>query len=172
MEDIIFIGPLQNEQTNLPRQEFLANLKLLSEWNQTKYYCPSLSLHDCSTANKRWKEEKRRLFKWRKATKTHRIRNGYKKLTELKITAGMKHGIFSERKLPTFDSLTKQARGCKSYISKIIAAFRTSSIKKWIINALALIFFIALSFLAFLIGYLKERYKRWHDRKGKHSSSH
>ncbi|MDF1593341.1 MAG: hypothetical protein P1P89_17645, partial [Desulfobacterales bacterium] len=40
LEDILFLGPLQDEQTDLIRRQFIVNLKQLPEWNQTKYYCP------------------------------------------------------------------------------------------------------------------------------------
>ena len=36
LEDILFIGPWHDEQTDMVRQEFIANLKNLPQWDQTK----------------------------------------------------------------------------------------------------------------------------------------
>lgn len=52
LEDILFMGPGQNEQTNLFKRQFLMDLKQLPEWNQTKYYCPRFSLQECKYANR------------------------------------------------------------------------------------------------------------------------
>lgn len=183
LEDILFIVLLQNEQTNLNKQHFLANLKQLPEWNQTKYYCPKLSLHDCKTGNSIQEEGK----KWhgeRRATEKHDIRNGYKNTAEFKISDGIQRGIFSTKILPILDSLGNPAasRGeharffrfkfKKSYISKSIAIFRTSGIRKRITYTVALIFLIVTLFIAFLIGYRKAHHERGHYKKGEHSSSH
>ena len=183
LEDILFIVPGQNEQTNLIKQQFLANLKQLSEWNQTKYYCHRLSLHDCKTGNSIQEEGKR----WpgeRRATEKHDVRNGYKNTAEFKISDGTQRGIFSARILPILDSLANPSasngeharffrfKSIKSYISKSITIVRTSGIRKRITYAVALIFLIISLFIAFLIGYLKEHDERGHYKKGEHSSSH
>ena len=183
LEDILFMGRWQTEQTNLIERQFRANLKQLPEWNQTKYYCLRLSLHDCKSAN-RVLEEKKGWRRTRPATAKHDIRNEYKSTTEFKIPKGTQRGIFSARILPIFDSLANPAasRGeharffrskfKKSYISKSIAVFRNSVTGKWITHIVALIFLIISLFFIFLIGYWKERYERRHYKKGEHASSH
>lgn len=193
LEDILFIVPGQNEQTNLIKQQFLANLKQLSEWNQTKYYCHRLSLHDCKTGNI-LQEEGERLPGERRETEEHDIRNGYKNTAEFKIPDGTQRGIFSARILPIWDSLSNPSASppailiggtfggecarffrfkfIKSCISKSIAIFRTSGIWKRIAYPVALIFLIILLFIAFLIGYRKEHDEKGHYKKGEHTSSH
>jgi len=183
VEDILFIVPGQNEQTNLIKQQFLANLKQLPEWNQTKYFCHRLSLHDCKTGN-RIQEEGKRWPGERRETKKHDIRNGDKNITEFKTPDGTQRRIFSARILPILDSFANPSasRGdharffrfkfIKSYISKIIAIFRTSGIWKRITYTVALIFVIILLFIAYLIGYRKEHDEKGHYKKGEHSSSH
>ena len=183
LEDILFIGSQQNEQSNLLKRQFLANLQQLPKWDQTKYYCPRLSLHDCKTGNgaqkkrKRWRSE-------RTVAETHDIGNGYKNANEGKIPEGTQGGIYTKRILPIFDSLANSAasRGehdrffrfkpKKSVIPKSIALFRTSGIRKWITWTVALIFLIIALFFTFLIGTWKEYNERRHHKKGEHTSSH
>ena len=183
LEDILFIGSRQNEQSTLIKRQFLENLQLLPKWDHTKYCCPKLSLHDCKTGN-RVQEERKRRHGERRATEQHDIRNGNKNTTEFKIPIGTQRRIFSARIFTIFNSPANPAasRGehdrffrfkfKKSYISKSIAIFRTSGIRKWITYPVVLIFLIILLFFAFLIGYWKELYERWHYKKGEHSSSH
>jgi hypothetical protein len=183
LEDILFIVLLQNEQTKLNKQQFLANLKQLPEWNQTKYYCPKLSLHDCKTGNSIQEEG----GKWpgeRRAKGKYDIRNGYKSTAEFKIPDGTHQGIFSTRILPILDSIANTSasngeyarffrfKSIKSYISKSITIIRTSGIRKLITYAVALILLIILLFVAFLIGYRKEHDEGRHYKKGEHTSSH
>jgi len=52
LEDILFLGPWRDEPTDLIRRQFIANLKQLPEWNQTKYYCPAFPLRECKTLNR------------------------------------------------------------------------------------------------------------------------
>ncbi|SPD73564.1 hypothetical protein PITCH_A190140 [uncultured Desulfobacterium sp.] len=47
LEDILFIGSPQNEQSNFTKRQFLADLQKLPKWDQTRYFCPKLSLHEC-----------------------------------------------------------------------------------------------------------------------------
>lgn len=183
LEDILFIVPGQNEPTNLIKQQFIANLKQLPEWNQTKYFCHKLSLHDCKTGN-RIPEEGKRLSGERRETEKHDARNGYKNTAEVKTREGTQRRIFSARILPILDSLANPSASngdhahflrfkfIKSYISKIIAIFRTSGILKRITYSVALIFLIISLLIAFLIGYRKEHDEKGHYKKGGHSSSH
>ena len=183
LEDILFIVLWQNEQTNLNKQQFLANLKQLPEWNQTKYYCPKLSLHDCKTGNS-IQEEGGKWLGERRAKEKYDFRNGYKNTAEFKISDGTQRGIFSARILPVLDSLANSSasngeharffrfKSIKSYISKSITIIRSSGIRKWITYAVTLIFLIISLFVAFVIGYRKEHDERRHYKKGEHTSSH
>ena len=183
LEDILFIVPWQNEQTDLIKQQFLANLKQLPEWNQTKYFCHRLSLHDCKTG-KSAHEQGKRLPGEKRETEKFDISNGYKNTAEFKIPDGTQRGIFSARILPILDSLANPSassgeharffrfKSIKSYISKIIAIFRTSGIRKRITYTVALFFVIILLFIAFMIGYRKEHDEKRHYKKDDHSSSH
>jgi hypothetical protein len=183
LEDILFIGSRQTEQSNLNKRQFLANLQQLPKWDQTRYYCPKLSLHDCKTGN-RLQEGRERWLSEKTPTEKHDIRNRYKNATESKILTGTQRGIFSTRTLPIFESLADSAasRGendrffrfifKKSYILKSIAIFRTSCIRKWITYTAALIFLILSSFFAFLIYYWEEHHESWHYKKGERASSH
>lgn len=87
LEDILFLGPWQDERTDLTKRQFFARLSLLPECNQTKYYCHRLSLHECKSVNlvaeeMRW---------WRRksaSTQKQDKGNGYKKGTGVKISKG------------------------------------------------------------------------------------
>ncbi|MFC1883839.1 hypothetical protein ACFL2O_03615 [Thermodesulfobacteriota bacterium] len=165
IEDILFIGPMQNEQINFSKREFLGHLELLPEWNETKYFSPRLSLRECGAVIKKQEEGKRWFDKWKSATKTHSVKNIYKKTAEFKSTDSLRRKIPAVEIWRVFDSLANQAGACKSFISKIAAAFNTSSIRKWITIIVAVVYLIILSLTFFLIAYLKKHYKRWHGRK-------
>ena len=90
MEDILFIGTLQNEKSSLSKQPFFISLKTLPGWNQTKYFCPRLSLHECSNSNITEGRKKRRLFKLRKTIKKQGVRNEYKKVSVFYTSGIMK----------------------------------------------------------------------------------
>ena len=145
LEDILFIGSQQNEQSNLLKRQFLANLQQLPKWDQTKYYCPRLSLHDCKTGN-RVKEERKRWPSWRRATETHDTGKGHKNSTEFKLK--------------------------KSDLSKNRATFFTHWVRKCIPCATALVLLIISLFFRYLIRHWEKLKGRWHSRKGKRSSIH
>jgi len=145
LEDVLFIGSRQNEQSNLIKRQFLANLQQLPKWDQTKYYCPKLSLYDCKTGN-RVQEERKRWPGERRATETHDARKGYKNSTEFKLK--------------------------KSDLSENRAMFFTRWVRKRITYAGALILLIISLFFAYLIRHWKELKGRWHYKKGKRSSTH
>ena len=58
LEDILFIGSGKDIQIPLDKRQFLENLEKLPEWNQTKYYCTKLSLHDCKPGSRIGEERK------------------------------------------------------------------------------------------------------------------
>ncbi len=45
--DILFIGPSEEEETGFLKNEFLEYLRQLPQWEKTKFYCPSFTLHAC-----------------------------------------------------------------------------------------------------------------------------
>jgi hypothetical protein len=145
LEDILFIGSWQNRQSKSIKGLFLANFQQLPRWDETKYYCSNLSLHDCRTGNcvhfgrKRSQDE-------RTAAETDHARKRYNKSTESKsknTDRSNKHAI----------TLSRWMRKCIIYFA-------------------ALILLIISSFFAYMIRYWKELKERWHFKKGKHSSGH
>ena len=48
MEDILFIGPLEIELTNILKRQFHERLKLLPKWDQTEYYTCYTAIYDCN----------------------------------------------------------------------------------------------------------------------------
>jgi hypothetical protein len=165
IEDILFMGPTQNDQINLSKREFLAQLKLLPEWKDTKYYSPRLSLRECGSLINKPEEGKRWFEKCKGLIHNHTIRNRYKKNTELESIGSLRRRIPEARISSIFHSLAYQARASKSYILKTADAFHTSRVKKWIIIIVAFICSIILSLLSFLISCFKKNYKRSHNRK-------
>ncbi|UCF84572.1 MAG: hypothetical protein JSV50_02770, partial [Desulfobacteraceae bacterium] len=145
LEDVLFIGPRQNELSTLNKRQFLSNLQQLPKWVQTRYFCSRLSLHDCKTGN-RVQEERKRWPSERTATETHDARKGYKNSTEFKLK--------------------------KSDLSENPAMFFTHWVRKFITYAVALILLIISLFFAYLIRYWKELKGRWHYKKGKRSTIH
>ena len=165
IEDILFIGPTQKEQINFSKREFLAHLKLLPEWNETKYYSPKLSIRECGSLINRHEEGKRWFEKWKGAIQTHNIGDRHKKITELESINPLRRRTPEARISSIFHSFAYQARASKPCILKITDTIHTSRVKKWIIIIVAFIYSRILSLLSFLIGYLKNHYKRLHYRK-------
>ena len=145
VEDILFIGSRRNEQSNLIKRQFLSNLKHLPKWDQTKFYCPKLSLHECKTGNRVQQERKGRSGE-KKATETHDAGKGFKNSFEFKSK--------------------------KADLSGNRTMFFTHWPRKCIICAAGLILLIISLFFAYLIRHGKELKGRWHYKKGKSSSSH
>jgi hypothetical protein len=171
VEDIIFIGPQQKEKIGLGRRQFIADLCLLAEWNQTKYYCPRHSLRDCRNIFKTEENRKKLYGRWISAIKSSDIRNKYKKPAESKSAGEPRSRIFSAGLSPIFDGIGKQIETYKSFFSKKLAAFCTPRFKKCKTHITALIRSMIFPLLSLLVGYLKELYKRLRDRKYRHSSS-
>ena len=145
LEDILFIGSWQNDPSNFNKRQFLGNLQQLPKWDQTRYYCPKLSLHDCKTGN-RIQEESKRWPNEKRATEPHDARKGYKNSFEFKLK--------------------------KSDLSENRAMFFTHWVRKCITYAAALILLIISLFFAYLIRHWKKLKGRWHHKKGKRSSIH
>lgn len=183
LEDILFIGSWKNEQLNLDRRQFLENLQQLTIWDQTKYYCPKLSLHECKTANRVW-GEKKRLLSDKEATATNYAGKGYTKITESKISPNKPPRIISARKSASLQVLVKSVASraksnrffwCnfkKPDVSKSIAIFRTSVIKKSLTCSAVLILLTILLIMFFFFGYWAEHDEKKHHKKEDHSSSH
>jgi len=143
LEDILFIGSRQNEQSTMSKRQFLSNLQQLPKWDQTRYYCSKLSLHDCKTLKRLQEERKRRAGK-RRPTKTHTVEKGYKNRTKFKL----KISDLSENRAMVF---TQWVWKCMTY-------------------AADLILLIISLFFNFLTRLWKALKKRWHFKKGKRSS--
>jgi len=147
LEDILFIASWQNEPSDLNKRQFLANLQQLPKWDQTRYFCPKLSLHDCKTGKRllEVQEERERRPCEGRATKTHDAGKGYKNST-----------VFTLKKSDLSDRATV-------FIRRLM---------KCITDAAALI----LLMISFFIGYLTRCWKalkgRWHCKKEKRSSTH
>jgi len=45
--NVLFIGPSEKSEAGLLKNEFREHLKRLPQWDMTKYYCPSYTLHAC-----------------------------------------------------------------------------------------------------------------------------
>ncbi|MCJ7618076.1 MAG: hypothetical protein MUO43_16220 [Desulfobacterales bacterium] len=145
LEDILFIGTRQNKQFNLNKRQFFANLHRLPKWDQTKYFCPKLSLHVCKTGNRLQEERKKRPIEC-KATEKHDIGKGYKNSTEFKL----KRSDLSESRAMFF---ARRVMKCINYAAGFILPI------------------ISFSF-GYLIRCWKGLKGRWHSQKGKSSSIH
>ncbi len=145
LEDILFIGPSQDKQSDLIRRDFLANLRELPKWDQTKYYCPQSSLYDCRTWNSGLEERKRR--------------------PNVRMTAenhdagkrGMKSTKFKLKRSDLWDNL---------------AVPFSSRAGKYIMYAADWVLLKTPLSFAYLIRHCKEIKGRWYYKKGKRSSVH
>ncbi len=143
LEDILFIGSWQNKQYAMSKRQFLANLQQLPKWDQTKYFCPKLALHECKTG-KIIQEESRGRPGDRKPTETQDAEQRYKKSIEFNL----KKSDLSENRARMFG---RRVWKCMTY-------------------AAALILTIISLFFDYLIRLWKALKGRWHFRKGKRSS--
>jgi hypothetical protein len=143
LEDILFIGSRQDEQSTFDRRQFLTNLQQLPKWDQTRYYCPKLSLHDCKTENRLQEERKRRPGKGR-TTKTHPFEKAYRNRNEFKV----KIVDLSENRAKDF---TRWVWKCVTY-------------------AAALILLVISLFFNCLTRIWKELKRKWHYKKERRSS--
>ncbi len=83
LEDILFFGSGQNERFDLIKRQFLSHLERLPKWDQTRYFCPRLPLHDCNAGTQVqgvWKKRKSRSTR-KSMTKANTAENGYKNRT-------------------------------------------------------------------------------------------
>lgn len=179
IEDILFLGPWQGVQTDLTKRQFLANLSHLPEWNQTKYYCPRFSLHECRSVNLR---EKR---KWwnikRDSTPKQDKMHGSIRIPEIKSPEGKRRGISAARVSPNIDSPANHSkydrsrvhfsRFKKANISKIIDFFQGFGNKRRKIYFFVF-FILIICLLLFLIGYLDEHHETQYYRNVEHHSKH
>jgi hypothetical protein len=143
LEDILFIVSRQNEQSTMSKRQFLSNLRQLPKWDQTRYYCSKLSLHDCKTGNRLLKKSKR----WpgeRRTTKTHTVGKEYKSRIKFKLKI--------------------------SDLSKKRAMVFTQWVWKCITCAADLILLTISLFFNFLTRLWKALKGRWNCKKGKRSS--
>lgn len=91
---------------------------------------------------------------------------------------------FSTRVSKIFDFATESAASCRERIrvfqfksggpniSRCFAGFRGLNMKKWIINAQAVIILMIALCCAVLVGYWKEYMGKCHHEKDRHSSKH
>jgi len=185
LENILFIGPQQNEPLNLGKRQFLADLQQLPRWDKTEYFCKRLSLHECKALS-RIKEERKRFQRESNATNKHDVGNDYKTNSEYKTPSGTYREIFSAGLSAILGSFANIARSrsengrfshfrfFKSYISKIITTFSESGIRimKKTTRTIVLILLIIASIFVSMVSYLKKHHKKWHDKKNEHSLDH
>ena len=145
LEDILFIGPRQDTQSDLIRRQFVANLQQLPKWDQTKYYSAKSSLHDCRSWNS-VQEKRKRWPRSRRAAEKHDARKGRKKSSKFKLE---RSDLWENRAMLFF----RRAGKCVMYAADLV------------------LLIISLSF-AYLIRHGKELKGRWRYKKGKRSSVH
>jgi hypothetical protein len=145
LEDILFIGPSQDTQSNLIRRDFLANLRQLLKWDQTKYYCPQSSLYDCRSWNSGQEERKRRPSAGRPVG-NHDAGKNSKKSTRFKLK---KSDLWKNRAI----LFSRRAGNGITYAADLVFLK------------------ISLSF-AYLIQHRKEIKGRWYYKEEKRSSVH
>jgi len=145
LEDILFIGPQQDTQSDLIRRKFLANLQQLPKWDQTKYFSPKYSLYGCRS----WssvQEERKWWPRVRRAAEKHYARKGGKKSAKFKLKRsdlwGNRVMLFSHR-----------AEKCIMYAADLVLLIISSS-------------------FAYLIRHGKELKGRWRYKKDKRFSVH
>ena len=161
LEDILFLGPWHDEQTDMVRREFIANLKNLPQWDQTKYFCHTFSLRECKTLSL-IKEYKKGDLSHNKTTGTKYVDAVNKTSNELKLSLGKLRQPFSPKEiLWPLKSLAKSLintwgkfrffkfRFKRPEFSTTFAVVRTSGIKKWLTCFAAVILFAILLFMFF-----------------------
>ena len=143
LEDILFIGSRQNEQSTMSKRQFLSNLQQLPKWDQTRYYCSKLSIHDCK-AGKRLLKKSKRWAGGRRTKETHISGKEYDNRTKFKL----KISDLSENRAMVF----------------------TRWVWKCMTHAADLILLIISLFFNFLTRLLKALKGRWYFKKEKRSS--
>ena len=138
LEDILFIGPGKSAQSALNKRQFLADLELLPEWDQTNYYCVNLSLHGCTVENSAHQEKTWSLGD----TGTPETRDAVKEYRE-RIRFRLK-----KLKLPG-----------KSF------QFESRWIKKALVYCASLLFYLITLLFRCLVRCCKYLAERWHERQ-------
>lgn len=184
LEDILFLGQWQDEQTDLIKRQFVSNLKKLPQWNQTKYFCHTFPLRECKTLNL-VKEYKKGDPNDKKIAETEYKRAVQKKRTELKTSPEKPRQPFSPEEImkplqslfkPSMSTWDKfrffEIRHRRPKISKSISAFHALGAKKWLIGSAALMLVVILLFLFFWFENWDERHEKRHYKKESHPSEH
>jgi len=117
LEDILFLGPWHDEQTDMMRRQFVANLKNLPQWNQTKYFCHTFPLYECKTSSL-IKEYKKEILSENKAIENKYVKAVNKKNSELKISPEKSRQPFSPKEL--WESLKSLAKPSINTLKKNI----------------------------------------------------
>jgi len=145
LEDILFIGPSQDIQSDLIRRDFLANLRQLPKWDQTRYYYPQSSLYDCRAWNSGQEKRKRWLSAGRPAG-NHDAGKKSKKSARFKLK---RSDLWEDLAIP----FSRRAGKYTMYAAD------------WVLLKISLSF-------KHLIRHGKMIKGRWYDKKEKRSSAH
>jgi hypothetical protein len=143
VEDILFIGIKEHEESAGPKKAFLDYLRRLPEWSATRYYCSNCTLHECTSGIALMQKEK-----------SDRPKKGVKKKILLAIT---------------HDKKDQKVNAGKPDLTKLIDVIHRQSIKAWITYAAAFFAVIAALIVAIVSGFWNNEID--HHREGKHSSS-
>ena len=144
VEDILFIGIKEHEESGAPKKAFFDHLRRLPEWNATRYYCSNCTLHECKSGIALTQKEK-----------SDRPKKGVKKKIPVAITHDKKDQKFNAG---------------EPDLTKLINIIHRHPIKAWIAYAAAFFTVIAAFIVAIIIGFWNNGED--HHREGKHSTSH
>ena len=181
-DDILFVGPSENEQTDLNKQEFLRGLEQLPIWDQTKYFCPALFLNECKRINQVWGKKKKRLLN-KKSIKSNPIRTYQQSNNLYKRVFSKPDRIFSANRLEALKSLPKLTTRYKNSVSfprfkvkkpdilKSIVLFHSVGLKKWLTFSACFLLLAGLFFLFILFDHRENHYEKSHYKKGNYNSS-
>ena len=166
----------------MSKQEFLTNMEQISIWDQTKYFCPTLSLQECKIINQVWDVKKKRLITNR-VIKSNSVRRDQKSNNLHKRVHNKPDHIFSTNRLKALQSLPKLTTRYKNSlrfppfkikkpdILKSIVLFHSVALKKWLTFSAFFILLAGLFFLFILLDHRENHDEKSHYKKGRNNST-
>ena len=126
LDDILFIGTRQTEQSCLNKRQFLMNLRQLPKWDQTRYYCPKVSLYDCETGAGVLQTGQRSISKGR-TTEIPDERNEHKDDAEFKLELDLS----KDRTVLVSKWIRRRISHAADFVLLMSLAFFDYSVRQW-----------------------------------------
>jgi hypothetical protein len=179
LEDILFIEAFQGEQFAINKDTFLANLRKLPQWNQTRYFCSKLSLLECKSGSRVRKRGKQNDKK--SSSEKHQSITIPIGMAKIEVPKDTGQRDISVKALKPFEFFLKSTTShkerlhnfwLKSKVSNISKHILCLNVKQWFIGVIAIILLTVALVFAVFVGYWNEHQERSFHEKSKHRSNH